>query len=76
LAEVEFLYSGVSRGVVLGFTSGLGHTSMLFRLVANGPASDSEGIARTGLAGAAAVCLISVGKACELETMVRAPPQR
>jgi hypothetical protein len=30
LAEVESLLGGVSRRVVLGFTSGLGHTSMLF----------------------------------------------
>jgi hypothetical protein len=30
LAEVESLLGGVSHIVVLGFTSGLGHTSMLF----------------------------------------------
>jgi hypothetical protein len=30
LAEVESLLGGVSGGVVLGFTSGLGHTSLLF----------------------------------------------
>jgi hypothetical protein len=51
LAEVESLLGGVSRRVVLGFTSGLGHTSLLFGLVADGPASESEEIARTGLAG-------------------------
>jgi hypothetical protein len=37
LAEVESLLGGVR--VVLGFTSGLGHISLLFGLVANGPAS-------------------------------------
>jgi hypothetical protein len=74
LAEVESLLGGVSRRVVLGFTSGLGHTSMLFGLVANGPASEREEIPRTRLAGAAVVCPVSVGKACELETVVRAPP--
>jgi hypothetical protein len=31
-AEVESLLGGVSRGVVLGFTSGLGHTSLLLDL--------------------------------------------
>jgi hypothetical protein len=72
LAEVESLLGGVSRRVVLGFTSGLGHTSLLFLLVADGSASESEKIARTRLAGAAVVCLVSVGKACELETVVRA----
>jgi hypothetical protein len=74
LAEEESLLSGVSRRVVLGFTSGLGHTSLLFGLVAYGSASESEEIARTGLAGPAVVCPVSVGKACELETLVRAPP--
>jgi hypothetical protein len=44
--------------------------------VAYGPASDSEEIARTGLAGAANVCPINVGKACKMETVVRASPQR
>jgi hypothetical protein len=33
LPEVESLLGGVGRRVVLGFTRGLGHTSMLFRLV-------------------------------------------
>jgi hypothetical protein len=45
LAEVESLGS-VSRKVVFGFTkSGLGHTSMLFGLVAYGPTSEGEEIA-------------------------------
>jgi hypothetical protein len=30
LVEVESLLGGVSRGVVLGFTSGVGHTSLMF----------------------------------------------
>jgi hypothetical protein len=47
LAEVESLLGGVSRRVVLGFTSGLGHASMLFGLVADGSASEGEEIART-----------------------------
>jgi hypothetical protein len=47
LAEVEFLLDGASRRVVLGFTSGLGHTSLLFELVTDGPASEGEEIART-----------------------------
>jgi hypothetical protein len=34
LAEVEPLLGGASRRVILGFTSGLGHISVLFRLVA------------------------------------------
>jgi hypothetical protein len=74
LPEVESLLSGVSRRVVLGFTHGLGHTSLLFGLVADGPASEGEEIARTRLAGDVVVCLVSVGKACALETVVRAPP--
>jgi hypothetical protein len=74
LAEVESLLGGVSRRVVLGFTSGLGYTSMLFGLVADGPASESEEIARTRLADADVVCPVNVGKASELETEVRAPP--
>jgi hypothetical protein len=73
LAEVESLLGGISRRVVLGFTRGLGHTSMLFGLVADGPASEGEEIARTGLAGAVVVCPVSVGKVCELEAVVRAP---
>jgi hypothetical protein len=63
LAEVESLRGGVSRRAVLGFTSGLGHTSQLLGLVAHGPASEGEGIARTQLAGTAVVCPIGVGKA-------------
>jgi hypothetical protein len=47
LAEVDSLLGGVSRRVILCFTSGLGHTSMLFGLVADGPASEGEEIART-----------------------------
>jgi hypothetical protein len=47
LAEVESLFGGVSRGVVLGFTSGLGHTSLLFGLVADRSAFKCEKIART-----------------------------
>jgi hypothetical protein len=47
LAVVESLLGGVCRRVVLGFTSGLGHASMLFGLVAYGSASDGEEIART-----------------------------
>jgi hypothetical protein len=66
LAEVESLLGGVSRRVVLGFTSGWGHTSLLFGLVGDGSASESEDVARTGLAGAAVVFPVSVGKACEL----------
>jgi hypothetical protein len=73
LAEVEFLLGGVRRGVVLGFTSGLGHTSLLFGLW---PASDSEEVARTGLAGVVVASPVSVGKACKLEAVVRPPPQR
>jgi hypothetical protein len=76
LPEVEFVPGGISRTVVLGFTRGLGHTCLLFGLVAYGPASEGEEIARTGLMRAAVVCPVSVGKACELETVVRAPPQR
>jgi hypothetical protein len=74
LPEVESLLGGIRRIVVLGFTRGLGHTSLLFGLVADGPASKCEEIARTGLACAVVVCPVSVGKACELETVVRAPP--
>jgi hypothetical protein len=47
---------------------------MLFGLVADGPASEGEEIARMGLAGAVVVCPVSVGKACELEIVVRIPP--
>jgi hypothetical protein len=72
---MESLLGGISRKVSLGFTSGLGHISLLFGLVADGPASDSEEVARTGLAGAAVVCQVSVGKACKLEAVVRARPQ-
>jgi hypothetical protein len=44
LAEVESLLGGVSR-IVLGFTSRLGRTSLLFGLVGDGHASDSEEVA-------------------------------
>jgi hypothetical protein len=74
LAEVESLLGGVNRRVVLGFASGLGHTILLFGLVVDGPASDSEEVARTGLAGAADVYPASVGKACKLEAVVHALP--
>jgi hypothetical protein len=74
LAEVESLLGGVSRKVIFGFISGLGHTSMVFGLVAYGPASEGEEIARTGLAGVAVVCPFSVGKACKLEIVVLAAP--
>jgi hypothetical protein len=47
---------------------------MLFGLVADGPASEIEEIARTTLAGAAVVCAVSAGNACKFETVVRAPP--
>ena len=47
LPEVESLLGGVSRIVVLGFTSGLGHTSLLFGLVADGSASEGENLARS-----------------------------
>jgi hypothetical protein len=73
LAEVESLLGGVSLGVILGFTSGLGHTSLLFGLVAYGPASEGEEIARTRLAGVAVVRPVNVSKVCNLETVVRAP---
>jgi hypothetical protein len=76
LPEIESLLGGVSRRLVLGFTRGLGHTSLLFGLVADGPASESKEIARTRLASVAVVCPVSVGKARELGTVVRAPPQR
>jgi hypothetical protein len=76
LAEVESFLGSVSRTVVLGFTSALGHASLLFGLAADGPASESEEIARTRLAGVVVVCPVSVGKACKLVTVVRAPPQR
>jgi hypothetical protein len=36
LAEVESLLGGASRRRILGFTSGLGHTSVLFGLVGDG----------------------------------------
>jgi hypothetical protein len=71
---VESLLGGISRKVVLGFTRGLGHTCLLFGLVTDGPASEGEEIARTGLAVDAVVRPISVGKVCELETVVRTPP--
>jgi hypothetical protein len=74
LPEVESLLGGVSRRVVLGFIRGLGHTSLLFGLVVDGPASDSKEVARTGFAGATVVRPVSVGKAYELEIVVRAPP--
>jgi hypothetical protein len=74
LPEMESLLGGIRRKVVLGFARGLGHTCILFGLVGDGPASEGEEIARTGLAGAVVVGPISVGKACELETVVRAPP--
>jgi hypothetical protein len=66
LTEMESLLGGVSRKVVLGFTSGLGHTSLLFRLVAYEPASEGEWVARTRLAGVAVVRPIRVGKASKL----------
>jgi hypothetical protein len=71
---VESLLGSIRRRVVLGFTRGLGHTVLLFGLVADGPASEGEEKARTGLAGVVVVCPVSVGKAYELETVVRAPP--
>jgi hypothetical protein len=40
LAEVESRLGGVNRREVFGFTSGLGHTSLLFGLVADGPACE------------------------------------
>jgi hypothetical protein len=73
LAEVESLLGGVSRRVLLGFTNGLCHTCLLFGLVVDRPASESEEVARAGVAGAAVVCSVSVGKACKLEVVVRAP---
>jgi hypothetical protein len=60
LPEVESLLGGISRIVVLGFTRGLGHTCVLFGLVTDGPASEGEKIARTGLAGVDVVCLVNV----------------
>jgi hypothetical protein len=74
LAEVESLLGGVIRRVVLGSTRGLSHTSLLFGLVANGPVSESEEMARTRLADAFAVCRVTVGKACKLKIVVRASP--
>jgi hypothetical protein len=74
LTEVESLLGGVSRGVILGFTSGLGHASVLFGLVADGPASEGEEITRTRLAGFAIVRPVSVDNACKLDIVVRAPP--
>jgi hypothetical protein len=47
LPEVESLLGGMSRRVVLGFTRGLGHASLLFGLVIDGPASEGEEITRT-----------------------------
>jgi hypothetical protein len=77
LAEVDSLIGGVSRTVILGFTSGLGHTSMLFGLLADGPASEGEEKVRTRIAGVVVVRPVSVGKACKLETAVCPPlPQR
>jgi hypothetical protein len=70
---VESLRGGVNRRVVLGFTSGLGHTSLLFGLKADGPASEGEEIGRTRLAGVGVVCLVIVGKACKLEIVGRPP---
>jgi len=72
---VESLLGGVSRRVVLGFTRGLSHTSLLFGLVTDWPASEGKEIAGARLAGAAVVGPISVGKACELEAVVQAPPK-
>jgi hypothetical protein len=74
LPEEESLLGGVSRRVVLGFKGGLSHTSLLFGLVVDGPASEGEEIARTRLARVVIVCPVSVGKACELETVGRGPP--
>jgi hypothetical protein len=74
LSEVESLIGGVSRRVVLGFTRGLSHTSLLFGLVTDGPASEGEEIAKARLAGGAVVGPVMVGKACELEAVVHAPP--
>jgi hypothetical protein len=71
---MEFLLGGARRIVILGFAYELGHASMLFGLVDDGSACESEDVAQTGLAGFAFVCLVSVGKACKLETVVRAPP--
>jgi hypothetical protein len=45
LAEVESLLGGASRRVTLSFTSGLGHTRLLFILVAYGSASEGKDIA-------------------------------
>jgi hypothetical protein len=64
--EVESLLGDISRRVVPALTRGLGHICLLFGLVTDGPASEGEEIARTGLAGGDVVCLVSVGKACEL----------
>ena len=55
-----------SHKLVLGFTRGWSHTSLLFDLVTHWPASEGEEIAGARLAGAAVVGPISVGKACEL----------
>jgi hypothetical protein len=74
LAEVESFLGGVSRRVILGFTRGLSHARLLLGLEADRPASESEEIARTRLAGDVAVCLVIVGKAWKLEIVVRAPP--
>jgi hypothetical protein len=73
---MESLLGGVSRRVVLGFTRGLSHTSLLFGLVTSWPASEGEEIAGARLAGAVVVGPVSVGKACELKAVVQAPPQR
>jgi hypothetical protein len=48
----------------------------LFGLVTEGPASEGEEIARARLAGAVVVSSVIVGKACDLEAVVRTPPQR
>ena len=73
---MESLLGGVSHIVVLGFTRGSSHTSLMFGLVTDGPASEGGEIAGWRLAGAVVVGPVSVGKACELEDVVQAPPQR
>jgi hypothetical protein len=76
LTEVESLLDGVNRRVKSRFASGLGHTSLLFRLVAYGSASEGKEIARTRLASVVVVCPVRVGKAYKLVNVVRASPQR
>jgi hypothetical protein len=73
LPEVESLLGGVRRRVVLDFIRGLSHTSLLFGLVTDWPASEGEEIAEARLAGAAVVGPVIVDKACELEVVVHAP---